>query len=164
VDPGLASTGWGVIERKGNTVRHLAHGCIKTKASTPRAERLFFIYREFCHVLEEWEPQVSAIETLYFGKNVTSAIPVAEARGVISLALAQSGIELEEFTPSAIKQGVVGQARADKEQVQLMVKLLLGLKEIPKPDHAADALAAALCISRSPSTAKSASPASPRSS
>jgi crossover junction endodeoxyribonuclease RuvC len=145
VDPGLASTGWGIVERKGNAVRYLSHGCIKTKASTPRAERLFFIYQEFCHVLEEWKPQVSAIETLYFGKNVTSAIPVAESRGVVSLALAQAGVTVLEFTPNAIKQGVVGQARAEKEQVQMMVKLILGLKEIPKPDHAADALAAALC-------------------
>jgi crossover junction endodeoxyribonuclease RuvC len=145
VDPGLASTGWGIVERKGSDVRYLGHGCITTKASTHRAERLFFIYQEFCKVLEEWKPQVSAIETLYFGKNVTSAIPVAESRGVISMALAQLGISVMEFTPNAIKQGVVGQARAEKEQVQLMVKLLLGLKEVPKPDHAADALAAAIC-------------------
>jgi crossover junction endodeoxyribonuclease RuvC len=145
VDPGLAATGWGLIERSGNGTRYLSHGCIKTKAATPRAERLFFIYQEFCKVLEEWKPELSAIELLFFGKNVTSAIPVAESRGVVCMALAQAGIGVLEFTPNAIKQGVVGQARADKEQVQMMVKLILGLKETPKPDHAADALAAAIC-------------------
>jgi crossover junction endodeoxyribonuclease RuvC len=85
------------------------------------------------------------METLYFGKNVSSAIPVAEARGVISAAMAERNIPLYELTPNAIKQGVVGSARADKEQVQEMVRIILGLKEIPKPDHAADALGAAIC-------------------
>jgi crossover junction endodeoxyribonuclease RuvC len=146
VDPGLASTGWGLVEQKGSVIRYLGHGCITTKASTPQAERLFFIYEEFRKVLAEWKPGIAAIETLYFGKNVTSAIAVAESRGVISMALAQAGIAVEELTPNAIKQGVVGQARAEKEQVQLMVKILLGLPAIPKPDHAADALAAAICV------------------
>jgi crossover junction endodeoxyribonuclease RuvC len=145
VDPGLASTGWGVIEFDRQRLRYLAHGCIETKAGRPRAERLFCIHREIRGVLETYKPAESAIETLYFGRNVTSAIPVAEARGVISLALVEQGLLVREFTPSAIKQAVVGSSRADKEQVQEMVRLLLGLKAVPKPDHAADALAAAIC-------------------
>jgi len=94
------------------------------------------------------------METLYFGKNVTSAIPVAEARGVISAAIAEKGIPLFELTPNAIKQGVVGSARADKEQVQEMVRIILALKEIPKPDHAADALGAAICAANYSASAK----------
>jgi crossover junction endodeoxyribonuclease RuvC len=150
VDPGLASTGWGLVERAGHTVRYLAHGCITTKASSPQAERLFFIHREFCKVLEAWNPQLAAIETLYFGRNVSSAIPVAEARGVVLMTFAQFGVTVEEFRPNAVKQGVVGQAAADKKQIQLMVKILLGLKDPPRPQHAADALAMALCAARLP--------------
>jgi crossover junction endodeoxyribonuclease RuvC len=92
-----------------------------------------------------YRPAEAAIETLYFGKNVTSAIPVAEARGVISAALAERSVYLHEFTPNTVKKGVAGTTRADKKQVQEMVKIILGLNELPKPDHAADALAAAIC-------------------
>jgi crossover junction endodeoxyribonuclease RuvC len=145
VDPGLASTGWGVIEFDHQRLRYIAHGCIETKAGRPRAERLFYIHREIRGVLAAYAPAESAIETLYFGRNVSSAIPVAEARGVISLALVEQGLPVREFTPNAIKQGVVGSSRADKLQVQEMVRLLLGLQSVPKPDHAADALAAAIC-------------------
>ncbi|MDR2747068.1 MAG: crossover junction endodeoxyribonuclease RuvC [Treponema sp.] len=150
VDPGLASTGWGMVERTGSAVRYLAHGCITTKASIPQGERLFFIHQDFRRILEEWKPGLAAIETLYFGRNVSSAIPVAEARGVILMTLAQFGIAVEEFRPNAVKQGVVGQASADKKQVQLMVRIILGLKEEPRPQHAADALAMALCAARLP--------------
>ena len=150
VDPGLASTGWGLVEPTGSNVRYLAHGCINTRASIPQGDRLFFIYRDFCGILEEWKPHLAAIETLYFGRNVSSAIPVAEARGVVLMTLARSGIQVEEFRPNAVKQGVVGQASADKKQVQLMVKIILELKENPRPQHAADALAMALCAARLP--------------
>jgi crossover junction endodeoxyribonuclease RuvC len=145
VDPGLASTGWGVLEVSGNRLRYLAHGCITTEASCPRAERLFFIYRSFRDILKAYEPEQSAIENLYFGKNISSAMAVAEARGVLCMALAQKEIPIVELTPNAIKKAVVGVSRADKGQVQEMVRLILGLTEIPKPDHAADALAAAVC-------------------
>jgi crossover junction endodeoxyribonuclease RuvC len=138
------------VERAGSAVRYLAHGCINTKASSPQGERLFFIHRRFCEILEEWEPRLAAIETLYFGRNVSSAIPVAESRGVVLMTLAQFGIGVEEFRPNAVKQGVVGQAAADKKQIQLMVKIILGLKEEPRPQHAADALAMALCAARLP--------------
>jgi crossover junction endodeoxyribonuclease RuvC len=139
-----------MVERVGSAVRYLAHGCINTKASVPQGERLFFIYRDFCAILEEWEPRLAAIETLYFGRNVSSAIPVAESRGVVLMTLARFGIAVEEFRPNAVKQGVVGQAAADKKQVQMMVKIILGLTEDPRPQHAADALAMALCAARLP--------------
>ncbi|MDR2071238.1 MAG: crossover junction endodeoxyribonuclease RuvC, partial [Treponema sp.] len=145
VDPGLAASGWGVIEFDNLRLRYIAHGCIETKADCPRVERLFFIYREFCSVLETYLPGESAVETLYFGRNVTSAIAVAESRGVLSLALAQKGLLVREYTPNIIKQAVVGGGKADKRQIQEMVRLLLGLDAIPKPDHSADALASAIC-------------------
>jgi crossover junction endodeoxyribonuclease RuvC len=145
VDPGLASSGWGVIEFDNLRLRYIAHGCIETKADCPRAERLFFIYSRFCAVLETYKPDESAVETLYFGRNVTSAIAVAEARGVLSLALAQQGIVVGEYPPNIIKQAVIGGGQADKRQIQEMVRLLLGLDAVPAPDHAADALAAAIC-------------------
>jgi crossover junction endodeoxyribonuclease RuvC len=145
VDPGLASSGWGVIEFDNLRLRYIAHGCIETKADCPRVERLFFIHQQFCSVLETYRPAESAVETLYFGRNVTSAIAVAEARGVLSLALAQMNLLVREYTPNVIKQAVVGGGKADKRQIQEMVRLLLGLDAVPKPDHSADALAAAIC-------------------
>ncbi|MDR1100291.1 MAG: crossover junction endodeoxyribonuclease RuvC [Treponema sp.] len=149
IDPGLASTGWGVIDYSGGKIRYAAHGCIETKADRPRADRLFFILTAIRAVLDEWNPGESAVETLFFGRNVSSAIPVAEARGVISAALAERGLPVREFTPNAIKQGVAGITSADKAQIQNMVRIILGLAEIPKPDHAADALAAAICCAHS---------------
>jgi len=145
IDPGLASTGWGIVDCAQSKIIYIDHGTIKTKAGQPRAERLFFIFQFVRSIIEKYKPEQAAMETLYFGKNVTSAIPVAEARGVISAAIAEKGIPLFELTPNAIKKGVVGVARAEKEQVQEMVRVILGLKEIPKPDHAADALGAAIC-------------------
>ncbi|GHU64730.1 crossover junction endodeoxyribonuclease RuvC [Spirochaetia bacterium] len=145
VDPGLASTGWGVIDYAGNKLRYIAHGCIETEANRPRAERLFFIYQSFVEVLKEYKPVEAAIENLYFGRNISSAMAVAEARGVLCMALAQADLPVLELTPNAIKKGVVGQSSADKAQVQEMVRFLLGLTEIPRPDHAADALGAAVC-------------------
>jgi crossover junction endodeoxyribonuclease RuvC len=145
VDPGLASTGWGVVDYSGGKIRYISHGCIETEAGRPRAERLFVILTALRRVLDEWRPREAAVEILFFGRNVSSAIPVAEARGVVSAALAERGLPVREFTPNAVKQGVVGVASADKSQIQEMVKIILGLSEIPKPDHAADALAAAIC-------------------
>jgi crossover junction endodeoxyribonuclease RuvC len=145
IDPGLASTGWGVVECAGGKIRYIDHGSITTKAGCPQAERLFSIMQSMRSVLDTYQPTESAMETLYFGKNVSSAIPVAEARGVIFAALAERGLPVREFRPNAIKQGVVGFSRADKKQVQEMVRIILGLAEAPKPDHAADALGAAIC-------------------
>jgi crossover junction endodeoxyribonuclease RuvC len=145
IDPGLASTGWGVVDRAGGKIRYVDHGIITTKADRPRAERLFFIWESIRAILEKFRPGGAAMETLYFGKNVTSALAVAEARGVVSAALAERGLTICELTPNAIKKGVAGVAAADKKQVQEMVRVILGLAEIPAPDHAADALGAAIC-------------------
>ena len=145
VDPCLSSIGWGLVEAAGNRVWHIAHGCIETKADRPQAERLFLLYTAFREVLEAWAPAESAMEKLYFARNVSSALPVAEARGVLCMALAEQGLPVREFTPNAIKQAVTGIARADKAQVQEMVRFILALDAIPRPDHAADALATAIC-------------------
>jgi crossover junction endodeoxyribonuclease RuvC len=145
IDPGLASTGWGILEYKAGKILHIDHGIIKTKPDRPRAERLFFIMHSIRQIIEKNKPQEAAIEILFFGRNVSSAIPVAEARGVISAVVAERDIVLHEFTPNAIKKGVTGHSGASKNQVQEMVKIILGLDEIPKPDHAADALGVAIC-------------------
>jgi crossover junction endodeoxyribonuclease RuvC len=145
IDPGLASTGWGILDDIDGKRKYIDHGVIVTKADTPRADRLFFILQCVRGLLRKYKPQEAAIETLYFGRNVSSAIPVAEARGVISAAIAEKGIFLHEFTPNAIKQGVAGISAADKKQVQQMVRFILGLDKVPAPDHAADALGAAIC-------------------
>lgn len=145
VDPGLAAAGWGVVDVRGSRIVHVAHGCIQTGAGVPRSERLLLIYTEFQRILDEYRPTEAGMETLYFAKNITSAMPVAEARGVFCLALAGRGIDIAEYTPMAIKQAVVGRGAADKKQVQELVRLILSLPEIPRPDHAADALGAAVC-------------------
>ena len=116
-----------------------------TSAGSPSEQRLKIIFNEICSLIALHKPDAGGIEDLYFFRNVSSALPVAEARGVIKLAFAISAVPLAEFTPNAIKKAVTGTARADKLQVQEMVRILLGLSSIPTPDHAADALAAAIC-------------------
>ena len=145
IDPGLASTGWGVLDDIDGKILYIDHGAIITKADSTRSCRLFFILSQIRSIIEKYNPTEAAVEILFFGKNVTSAIPVAEARGVISAAMAEKGIPLHELTPNAIKKGVAGSAGADKKQVQEMVRIILGLDNVPKPDHAADALGAAIC-------------------
>ncbi len=145
IDPGLAHAGWGMVSHDGLRGRYVAHGVINTKNNQPPSLRLQSLFRGLCSVIEEYKPEAAGIETLYFARNVKSALPVAEARGVLLLALAESGVPAYEYTPLQIKQAVVGNGRADKNQVQMMVALLLKLTEAPKPDHAADALAAAIC-------------------
>ena len=145
IDPGLASTGWGIIDEVDSKLIYIDHGVIITKADCPRADRLFLILQKVKLIIKKYKPAEAAIEILFFGKNVTSAIPVAESRGVISAAIAEKNIPLHEFTPNAIKTGVCGSASADKKQVQEMVRIILGLDEIPSPNHAADALGAAIC-------------------
>jgi len=149
IDPGLASTGWGIVDDIDGKIVYIDHGTIITKADQIRSDRLFFILQCVREVIEKYRPTEAAVEILFFGKNVTSAIPVAESRGVISAALAERGIPVHEFTPNAIKQGVTGSASADKKQMQEMVKIILGLEKPPKPDHAADALGAAICAANS---------------
>ena len=145
VDPGLASTGWGLVSRSEGRIRYVAHGCIETGTDKARGERLVFIYKSFTKILKKYDPEEAAMENLYFGKNISSAMAVAEARGVLLMALSARGIPVLELTPNAIKMAVVGITKAGKTQVQEMVRFILGLEDIPKPDHAADALGAAIC-------------------
>ena len=145
IDPGIAIVGYGVIECSGNSFKALEYGAIITEAGTPFPDRLKIIYEELSCIIDEYKPQDLAIEELFFNKNVKTAIKVGQARGVEILAAVNKGLEIYEYTPLQIKQGVVGYGRAEKFQVQEMVKLLLNLKEIPKPDDVADALAVALC-------------------
>ncbi len=145
IDPGLASVGYGLVEARSGRLAHLAHGCISTPKEADTGARLLTIFNAVSELIEEWGPAAAGMESLYFWKNVSSAIPVSEAKGVIRLAFARAAVPLAEFSPTAIKQAVSGSSRSDKAEVQAMVKLLLGLEEGPRPDHAADALAAAIC-------------------
>ncbi|MCQ2610178.1 MAG: crossover junction endodeoxyribonuclease RuvC [Treponema sp.] len=144
IDPGLANTGFGVIDYCNGRYRMVSYGCISTDADMPHGQRLLTIYNRICAVIDEFKPTEAGMETLYFAKNVSSAMGVSEARGVVSLCLAQHCIQLGEYTPNQIKQSVTGTASADKDLVEQYVKLLLGLETVPKPDHAADALAGAI--------------------
>jgi crossover junction endodeoxyribonuclease RuvC len=145
IDPGLASLGYGIIAMDGGRLSHVVHGCITTSPGQESGERLDHIYTQIRSIIHLYKPDLGGVEDLYFFRNVSSALPVAEARGIIKLAFRHAGVPLDEFSPNAIKKSVTGTARADKEQVQEMVRILLGLAETPKPDHAADALAAAIC-------------------
>lgn len=146
IDPGLARTGWGVIERSHGADRLIGFGCIETPAKTPDHERLVQLFHELHLVIERHRPDRAAIERLFFEKNAKTAIQVGQARGVVMLALALAKVPQQEFTPLQVKQAVAGYGAATKDQVQRMVKTLLKLKEIPRPDDAADALAVALTL------------------
>lgn len=145
IDPGLANTGWGVIETHGSRYRCLAYGCICTSATEPLPARLALVYDEVIAVIERYRPVECAVENVYFGSNAKSAFATGQARGVALLALAGAGLGLGEYSPVQIKGTVVGTGTAEKSQVQYMVRVLLGLAQQPEPDHAADALAAAIC-------------------
>lgn len=145
VDPGLASIGWGIVEVNGPTTMCVCSGSLATQARQPLAERLRTIHDALKAIADEHQPQAAAVEEIFFAVNVKTAVAMAHARGAAILAMAQCGIELFEYSPLQIKQSVVGYGRASKDQVQMMVMRLLGLKEAPATEHAADALAAALC-------------------
>jgi len=145
IDPGTATTGYGFIRQHRDTsLEALAYGVITTPAKTPAAERLVQLYEELNSLILLHRPQNCAVEKLFFQRNVTTAIAVGQARGVILLALAQAGMSPAEYTPNEIKLAVSGYGSADKRQVQEMVRMMLGLPEIPRPDDAADALAVAI--------------------
>lgn len=150
IDPGIAITGYGLVQpgRQGSG-KATAYGCVRTPAHTPLAERLLLLYQEISALLSEHQPDVLAIEQLFFNRNTTTAFIVAQARGVVVLAAAQQGVQVVEYTPLQVKQAVVGYGRAEKQQVQHMVKALLNLASTPKPDDVADALAIALCHTHS---------------
>lgn len=145
VDPGLARLGFGIIERgPGDSLHHVAHGCIETGADTPLPERLRHIFQQLTELCRTHRPAVMAVEELFFSRNATTAFTVGQARGVALLAGAEAGLAVTEYTPMQVKQAVTGYGRADKRQVQEMVRLLLRLTSVPKPDDAADALAVAI--------------------
>jgi crossover junction endodeoxyribonuclease RuvC len=145
IDPGLADTGFGVIEKMaGGKILCLGCGSIKTKAGLPMAERLEILNKELEKIIKKYRPILAAVEELFFQNNVKTAIAVGQARGVILLTCRKNKVPIVELTPLQVKQAVSGYGRADKMQVQKMVKLLLNLKEIPRPDDAADALAVAI--------------------
>ena len=151
IDPGLATTGYGVIETKNSNHMHLIdYGAILTPAGMKLPERLDIIYDSMLELMDRFHPDAVAFEELFFSKNITTGIAVAHARGVlVTAAYKRMNGEIFEYTPMQVKQAVVGYGKADKRQVQLMVKTILGLKDIPKPDDAADAVAIAITHAQS---------------
>ena len=145
LDPGTATTGYGVIRVLGNRFQMLEYGIISTPAKTPMEKRLEMIYDNLQELLQKWQPDQAAVEELFFNQNITTAITVGQARGVLLLCCAQNNVPLAEYTPLQVKQALVGYGRADKKQIQQMVKMFLNLADIPKPDDAADALEIAMC-------------------
>jgi crossover junction endodeoxyribonuclease RuvC len=145
IDPGTAITGYGIVEEDGNELRWLVSGVIRTDSDQPTSARLQAIHRELRTLAAKWQPEEAAVEQLFFSSNVRTAMSVGQARGVAILALADAGLDVVEYTPLAIKQAVTGYGRADKAQMQEMVRMLLDLDDIPRPDDAADALAVAIC-------------------
>lgn len=144
IDPGTGILGFGVIDVRGAKTTLVDAGVIRTPAHTPLPERLSEIYDGLSEIISQTQPQIMAIEKLFFAQNVTTAMSVAHARGVAMLTGKQADLQIEEYTPLQIKQTMTGYGRADKKQMQEMVRLQLGLSEPPKPDDCADALAAAI--------------------
>jgi len=146
IDPGTAITGYGFLEETPHgTLQVLTYGVITTSKQSSQEERLLILYHELKHLLHLHRPESGAVEKLFFQRNVTTAISVGQARGVALLALAEAGISVAHYTPLEVKQAVAGYGGADKNQVQQMVKALLGLSDLPRPEDAADALAVAIC-------------------
>ena len=145
IDPGYAILGYGVVEMKGNRFVPVDYGAVTTDKDMEMPDRLKHLYSELMEIIDRTRPDVCSIEELFFNTNTTTAILVGQARGVAILACANSGIPINEYTPVQIKQALTGYGRAETKQVQMMVKAMLGLSEVPKPDDTADALAAAVC-------------------
>lgn len=145
IDPGLANTGWGIVSQCGPRLSCVAYGCVSTSKEAPLAQRLRKIHEQMGAVVSRFEPSCVGIETVWFGVNVQSAFATGQARGAALVACAERDLEVLEFSPSQIKLAVVGTGSAEKDQVQYMVRQLLSLEDVPRPDHAADALAAAIC-------------------
>ena len=144
IDPGYALMGWGVVEQKGSQLRLLGYGCIETKAGVPMQHRLRSLQLGVRDLVNIYHPDEVAFEELFFAQNVTTALMVGAARGAAIIAAAEYTENLYEYTPMQIKQAITGYGKADKKQIQQMVKLLLRLDEVPKPDDAADAIACAI--------------------
>ena len=144
IDPGIASTGWAIVDFHKNRYACVDYGVVETKPDTAHGERLLIIFTEIEKIIKNYQPKEAGMETLYFAKNVSSAMAVAEARGVITLCLSKNCILLGEYTPLVIKQSITGHAKAEKSLVQEYLQMLLGLSSAIKPDHASDAVGAAI--------------------
>jgi crossover junction endodeoxyribonuclease RuvC len=145
IDPGFAITGFGVVKYEGNKFSVLDYGAVTTEASMKLSQRLLILHNELEALIEKYKPDAISIEELFFNKNIKTALTVGHGRGVAVLAAAKSGVEIYEYTPLQVKQSVVGYGRAEKSQIQQMVKAILNLSAVPKPDDVADALAVAIC-------------------
>ena len=145
IDPGTATMGWGVIRQEGNRLSYLQHGAVTTPSQWEMPRRLGRLFDGVTELVKGYRPETVAVEELFFNTNVTTAITVGQARGVVLLAAYRAGIEVAEYTPLQVKQAITSYGRAEKRQVQEMVRSLLRLREIPKPDDAADGLAIAVC-------------------
>lgn len=149
IDPGTAITGFAILEKNKNQLSLLKYGCIYTESGLEMASRLNKIATELQEIIKSWSPTHAAIEKIFFSKNVKTAMTVMQSRGVVMEKLFENGILPAEYTPVEIKNSVCGYGKADKKMVQKMIKMIFGLKEIPKPDDAADAVAAAVCLANS---------------
>ena len=145
IDPGIAILGFGLVRYEANRFTVVDYGAVTTDADLAMSARLTMIYNGLIDIIERYRPDAFAIEELFFSKNIKTALTVGHARGVAVLAGSKSGVQVYEYTPLQVKQAVVGYGRADKNQIQQMVKIILNLREIPKPDDVADALAVAIC-------------------
>lgn len=148
LDPGTATTGYGIVDVVEGELRLVTFGVIETRAGDPPEQRLQTIFRRINALIADHRPQRAAVEQLFFGRNITTAIAVGQARGVLLLALADAGIAMSEYSPPKVKEAITGYGKADKAQMQLMVRHLLDLNETPQPDDAADALAVAITHAR----------------
>ncbi|UWG95646.1 crossover junction endodeoxyribonuclease RuvC [Dehalobacter sp. DCM] len=149
IDPGTAIMGYGLIEKNGQKLTPITYACWRTPSDLPMPERLRLLFDSLEDFLRNYSPDIMAVEELFFNRNTTTAITVGQARGVVLLGAARHGIAVFEYTPLQVKQAVVGYGKADKKQIQYMVKAILGLQETPKPDDTADALAIAICHAHS---------------
>lgn len=149
IDPGTATTGFGLVKKEGSKLYPIDYGCIETKSKVAMPDRLNEIYKQTEKIINKYKPDTLACEELFFFKNLKTAITVAQARGVLIVSGRKNQIPVFEYTPLQVKQALTGYGRAEKKQIQKMVKLMLNLEEIPKPDDAADALAVAICHAHS---------------
>jgi crossover junction endodeoxyribonuclease RuvC len=149
IDPGIAIVGFGFIDKMGHKLVPVQYGSIQTEAHTDTSERLMIIYDAIGQLIDKYKPDAVAIEKLFFNRNVTTALTVGQARGVLMLAAVQKGLPIAEYTPLQVKQAIVGYGKAEKKQVQEMVRMFLHLQAVPKPDDVADALAIAICHAHS---------------
>jgi crossover junction endodeoxyribonuclease RuvC len=146
IDPGTAHTGYGAVAEESGRLEYLSGGVIKTSADTPMPDRLLSIHKQLEEVIKEIKPEMAAVETIYFNSNQKSAVQVAQARGVAIMTCRMHGVEVVELTPLQVKMALCNAGRADKEQVEQMVRLLLKMKEVPKAHHTSDALAMAITL------------------